>query len=45
MDIFNAALAAIMLLIVTMTVRNWIRAIKEGREEQRKQRQRMKFYK
>jgi dsRNA-specific ribonuclease len=45
MDIFNAALGAIMLVIVTMTVRDWIRAIKESREERRKQHQRMKYYK
>lgn len=45
MNIMNAALAAIMLVIITMTVRDWIQALKEAREEQRKQRQRMKFYK
>ena len=45
MDIFNAALGAIMLVIVTMTIRDWIRAIKKAREEQRKQRQSMKYYK
>ncbi len=45
MDIFNAALAALMLVIITMTVRDWIRALKEAREERRKQREKMKFYK
>jgi hypothetical protein len=45
MNIFNAALAALMLVIVTMTIRDWIRAIKKSREERRKQRQRMKYYK
>jgi len=45
MNIFNAALAAIMMVIVTMTVRDWIKAIKESREERRKQRQRMRYYK
>ena len=45
MNIFNAVLSAIMLVIVTMTIGDWIRSIKRGREEQRKQRQKMKFYK
>ena len=45
MDILNAALAAIMLVIVTMTIRDWIRALKNAREDLRKQRQRRKFYK
>ncbi len=45
MNIMNAALAAIMLVIVTTTVMSWIRALKEAREERHKQRQRMKFYK
>ena len=44
MDFFNAALAAVMLVMVTMTVRDWIKAIKAGREEERKQRARMRFY-
>jgi len=44
MDILNAALAAIMLVIVTMTIRDWIQAIKRGREEEHKQRRRMKYY-
>lgn len=45
MDILNAVLAAMMLVIVTMTIRDWVRAIKKAREEQRKQRERRKFYK
>lgn len=45
MNIFNAALAALMLVIITMTVRDWIRALKEAREERRKRREKMKFYK
>ena len=45
MDILNAALAALMLVIVTMTIRDWVRAIREAREERRKLRQRMKYYK
>jgi phenylpyruvate tautomerase PptA (4-oxalocrotonate tautomerase family) len=45
MNILNAALSAIMLVIVTMTIRDWIRAIKEAREEQREKRAKMKFYK
>jgi hypothetical protein len=45
MDILNAALAAIMLVIITMTIRDWIRALKNAREDLRKQRRRRKFYK
>ncbi len=45
MDIFNAALAAIMLVIITMTIRDWVRSLKNAREDLRKQRQRRKFYK
>jgi hypothetical protein len=45
MDIFNAALGALMLVIVTMSIRAWIRALREAYEERRKQRERMKFYK
>jgi hypothetical protein len=44
MSILNAALAAIMLVIVTTTIMDWIRAIKSGREEERKQRAKMKYY-
>jgi len=45
MDILNAALAAIMLVIITMTIRDWIRALKNAREDLHKQRRRRKFYK
>ena len=45
MDIFNATLAAMMLVIVTMTIRDWIRALRRAREERRKQLERLKFYK
>lgn len=45
MDILNAALAALMLVMVTMTIRDWIRAIREARAEERKKRQRGKLYK
>ncbi len=45
MDVFNAALGALMLVIITMTIRDWIKALKEAREEQRKRREKMKFYK
>jgi dsRNA-specific ribonuclease len=44
MDILNAVLAAIMLVIVTNTIRSWIRAIKQAREEEQKKRRRMKYY-
>lgn len=44
MDIFNAALAALMLVIVTMTIRDWIKAIIRGREEERERRRKMKYY-
>jgi hypothetical protein len=44
MDILNAALAAIMLVIITMTIRDWIRSLKNAREDLRKQRRRRKFY-
>lgn len=45
MDIFNAALAALMLVIITMTVRDWIQALREANEERRKRREKMKYYK
>jgi hypothetical protein len=45
MAIFNAALAAIMLVIITMTIRDWIRSLKNAREDLRKQSRRRKFYK
>lgn len=45
MNIINAVLAAIMLVIVTMTVRDWIRVLKKARDEWRKQRERTKFHK
>ena len=45
MDIFNAALGALMLVIITMTIRDWIRALWEAKEERRKRREKMKFYK
>jgi hypothetical protein len=45
MDIFNAALAAIIFVIITMTVREWIRSIREAYEERRKQREKMKLRK
>ncbi len=45
MEIFNAAIAAIMLVIITMTIRDWIRSLKNAREDLRKQRRRRKFYK
>ena len=45
MDVFNAALAALMLVIITITIRDWIKALREAREEQRKRREKMKFYK
>ncbi len=45
MDIFNAALGALMLLIVTITIRDWVRALKEANEERRKRREKMKYYK
>ncbi len=44
MDILNAALAAIMLVIITMTIRDWIRSLRDAREDLRKQRRRRKFY-
>jgi len=44
MDILNAALAAIIMVIVTNTIRDWIRALRKAREEDRKKRQRMKYY-
>ena len=44
MDIFNAALAALILVIVTMTIRDWVRAIIRGREEEQKRRRKMKYY-
>ena len=45
MHIFNAALAALMLVIITMTIRDWVRSLKEAHEERRKQREKMKYYK
>ena len=45
MDFFNAALAALMPVMITMTVRDWIRALKEASEERCKQREKMRFYK
>ena len=44
MEIFNAAIAAVMLVIVTMTIRDWIKAIRRGREEERERRRKMKYY-
>ena len=44
MEIFNAAIAAIILVIVTMTIRDWIKAIVRGREEERERRRKMKYY-
>lgn len=44
MSILNAVLAAIMLVIVTNTIRDWVRAIREAREEERRKRRRMKYY-
>ena len=44
MSILNMVLAALMLVIVTNTIRDWIRAIREAREAERKKRQRMKYY-
>ncbi len=45
MSVFSAILAAIILVIITLNVREWIQAIREGREEERRQRQKIKFYK
>ncbi len=45
MDMFNAALAALMLMVITVTIWDWIRALKEANEERRKQREKMKYYK
>jgi hypothetical protein len=45
MNILNAAFAAISLVIVTMTIRDWVQAIREAYEERRKKRDKMKFYK
>lgn len=43
--ILNAILAAIMLVIVTTTIRDWVTAIREMREEARRRRERLRFYK
>ncbi len=45
MDVFNAALAALILVIITMTIQDWVRALKEANAERRKRREKMKYYK
>lgn len=45
MEIVNAALAAIILVIITMTIRGWIRSLRDAREDLRKQSRRRKLYK